>query len=101
MAEHRPVLFGIRHHQVAFDFYRIGRAGVSPMTAAEPADVRIHGDAGHAKGVAQNHVRRLATHPGSGTNSSIVPGTWPPCCSTSTRQQAMMLRALLRKKPVD
>ena len=38
--------------------------------------------------------------PGSSTRTSSSWGTWPPCCSTRTRQQPWMLLALLRKKPV-
>ena len=43
--------------------------------AAEPADVRVHGDAGHVEGVAEDDVGGLAADAGSCTSSSIVPGT--------------------------
>jgi len=77
----------------------------------------VHDDARHAEGAAQDDVGRLAADAGEGVelmtladlrpmpvrawSSSMVRGTSPPCCSTISRQAALMALALLRKVPQD
>ena len=39
--------------------------------------------------------------PGNACRASRVCGTWPPCCSISTLQVAMMLAALLLCRPME
>ena len=68
---------------------------------AEPRDVGVDDHArGHAESRAQHDVGRFPTDARQLDQRSRSCGTWPPCSSTSLRQQAWMFLALLRKKPV-
>ena len=69
---------------------------------AEPRDVRVDD---HARWRCRRPCRArrwpsCGRRPGSSTSCSMSRGTSPSCFSTSSRQQALMFLALLRKKPV-
>src|SRR5262249_11475687 len=65
VAEYRPLFFGDEPHQVALDRLRVGLRG-QPHAAAESAQMGIDRDAGHAEGVAEDDVGRLAADAGQG-----------------------------------
>ena len=77
MTEIRPIFSGNQAHQVALDLDGVVMLGQS-HAQAQASYVRIHGNAGHVKGIAEDDIRRLAPTPGNGTSSSMVPGTSPP-----------------------
>src|SRR4029077_18458442 len=54
-----PVLARDERRHLRLDLHRVGVRGPAEP-AGQPPEVRIHGDAGDAEGVAEHHVGRLA-----------------------------------------
>ena len=92
----------LRHelHQVLLDLRGVGVLREAEPVA-EPRDVRIDDHARrHAVAVPSTTLAVLRPTPGSATICSMSRGTSPSYLSTSSRLQALMFFALLRKKPV-
>src|SRR5262249_39441996 len=73
VAEHRPLFRRDQFHQVALDFFGVRMFGEA-HAAAEAENVRVHGDAGDAEGVAEDDVGGLAAD--SGQRDKLVHGAW-------------------------